>query len=315
MHTMKHTPNLHRQQGLTLAELMVAMVIGMMIVMATYASLTVARQGFGTVNATSELRDNARFAIAIIQQMATQAGYKNDYNATYMQSSSDATGFNLGGASETVQFVHGHNSAIITGKNIVTTGNTIVNSSDILTLRNMTGQLTEANNWTDRTMVDCTGTRRDTSSMIESHFYVAMRNGEPTLMCGYLSKDQKLLSEPLLDGVETFQVLYGVNTAAATAADTNTFNDTASFRFLRADEITNEAMWRQVRSLRIGMVLRSAPGSGGEKTAQDYWPLGKAIGDDNNKFTSEADDRMRQVVTFTVQLRNNLNPPNLNASL
>lgn len=309
MHTMKHTPNLHRQQGLTLAELMVAMVISMMIVIATYASLTVARQGFGTVNATSELRDNARFAIAIIQQMATQAGYKNDYNATYMQSSSDATGFNLGGASETVQFVHGHNSAIITGKNIVTTGNTIVNSSDILTLRNMTGQLTEANNWTDRTMVDCTGTRRDASSMIESHFYVAISNGEPTLMCKF---NMDANAEPLLSGVETFQVLYGVNTAA----DTNTFNDTvASFQFLRADEITNNAMWRQVRSLRIGMVLRSAPGSGGEKTAQDYWPLGKAIGDDNNKFTSEADDRMRQVVTFTVQLRNNLNPPNLNASL
>ena len=47
-------------RGLTLIELLVAMVIGLVIVLAAVAALTVARRGFNTVDAASQLRDSGR---------------------------------------------------------------------------------------------------------------------------------------------------------------------------------------------------------------------------------------------------------------
>ena len=98
-------------------------------------------------------------------------------------------------------------------------------------------------------------------------------------------------------------------------------------RFLRADQIivtgdpiATNANWRRVRSIRIGMVLRGPPGSAINQTAQTFYPLGSgqdsatgAIGsamssanDTGTIFAPTPDGRLRQAVTFTVHLRNEL---------
>ena len=66
-----------KQTGLTLIELLVAMTIGLLIVLAAAAALLVSRQGFFAVDAASQLRDNARYAQDIIQRLGVQAGFKN----------------------------------------------------------------------------------------------------------------------------------------------------------------------------------------------------------------------------------------------
>src|SRR5690606_36129980 len=63
------------QRGMTLVELMVALLLGSLIVLAAMAALTVSRQGFLAVDASAQLRDNARFATSIIRRLATQAAY------------------------------------------------------------------------------------------------------------------------------------------------------------------------------------------------------------------------------------------------
>ena len=65
------------QSGLTLIELLVAMVLGLLIALAASAALLVSRQGFFAVDAASQLRDNARYAQDVIQRLGVQAGYKN----------------------------------------------------------------------------------------------------------------------------------------------------------------------------------------------------------------------------------------------
>ncbi|KAF1046664.1 PilW family protein [Xylophilus sp.] len=76
--TMKHQPSHRtRSRGLTLVELLVAMALGLLLVLAAGSALLLARRGFATVDAASQLRDNARFATEIIQRLVAQAGFQD----------------------------------------------------------------------------------------------------------------------------------------------------------------------------------------------------------------------------------------------
>ena len=132
-------------------------------------------------------------------------------------------------------------------------------------------------------------------------------------------------AQPLVQGVESFQVLYGVDNVVPNTAPTG-ITDSVPDRYLRADQLTvsgnvpaTYANWRRVRSLRIGMVLRSQPGSAVDTASQTFYPLGTskssasgtigsafahAANDPGTVFTPAVDRRLRQVVTFTVHLRN-----------
>ena len=66
-------PRFSAQSGLTLIELLIAMTLSTVITIAGVASLTMARQGFSSTDATSELENNARFATSVIQKIVIQA--------------------------------------------------------------------------------------------------------------------------------------------------------------------------------------------------------------------------------------------------
>ena len=66
-----------RQSGLTMVELLVALVISMLISLAAISALIVTRQGFTAVDASSQLRDNGRFATDLIQRVVVQSGFKD----------------------------------------------------------------------------------------------------------------------------------------------------------------------------------------------------------------------------------------------
>ena len=66
-----------RQAGVTLVELMVALVIGLVVSAAAVASLIVARNGFTSVDSTAQMRENARFTADLIQRLAVQAGFED----------------------------------------------------------------------------------------------------------------------------------------------------------------------------------------------------------------------------------------------
>jgi type IV pilus assembly protein PilW len=175
-------------------------------------------------------------------------------------------------------------------------------------------------------MIDCQGSAPTAiptfqDDRLTSVFYVALRNGEPSLMCMTGANN----AQPIIQGVETFQVLYGVDAVVPNTAPVAATKDNAADRYLRADQMTvagspaaTNANWRRVRSLRIGMVLRGPTGSVQDPTAQTFYPLGLAKGsssgtvgsamssaaDVGSIFSPTADRRLRQVVTFTVHLRN-----------
>ena len=177
---------------------------------------------------------------------------------------------------------------------------------------------------TDGSMIDCKGnaisavpTDRDDRAI--SILYVNTgSDGEPSLMCSIANSAGSIgTAQPIVQGVENFQVLYGVDGGGT--------QDWMTDRYLRADQITDpggnatvtNANWRRVRSIRIGMVLRGPLGSKSDASSQTLYPFGLAKGsaagtkgsamsataDEGTIFTA-GDTRLRQVVSFTIHLRN-----------
>lgn len=340
---MRRTPYT-RMRGLTLIELLVAMVIGLVIVLAAVAALTVARRGFTTVDAASQLRDSGRFAADLIQRVGAQTGYRDVFIAAGLASEDPARDASIGG----------FNNALLDATNPTTastarTAGTVGDGSDVLVLRYQASQLyTNSEDSTkgtvaDQTMIDCAGNTiasipnpkdSDPAKVAQAYdrrivsiFHVAVNQGEPSLMCTYSSTGvAPWTTVPVVQGVENFQVLYGVDGVTANTAPSGTAPaPDVPDSYLRADQMVvagsannTKANWRRVRSIRVGMVLRSAPGSSQDRATQTFLPFGAAkstatgnsgtafasANDRGTTFQPTPDGRLRQTVSFTIHLRN-----------
>lgn len=335
-------PALRTQSGLTLIELMVSLVIGLVVVLAASTALVVSRNGFSNVDAAAQLRDSARFAEDVLQRLGVQAGFEDLANAAAPAPPNLRA---LQGAATNVPnvFVYGiNNKQRKTSDSWVdATGGTGINGSDILVLRFQPNVSSVTPNSSDGAMIDCSGVASqdvpmDPYDRVTSVLYVSISpsDNEPTLMCAVwpLGGGSAANPQPLVKGVEDFQVLYGVD---GIAAGNNTMPvagtaDSVPDRYLRADQLTIQgnpavtaANWQRVRSIRIGMVLRASANSAVDRSAQTFYPLGiaasssggtpgsmfsDASNDPGSAFTPAADGRLRQVVTFTVHLRNPQGP-------
>lgn len=321
--------------GLTLVELMVAMVLGLLITLAAIATLTVARQGFASTDAAAQLRDNARFAQAMLQRIGGQAGFRNLRPEL-------PSGVSIAGQQDRPPYVYGINNATRTSSTVWDERSAAgPQGSDLLVLRYHASTLDgREGGEADGSIIDCLGNsdaEESDGEPLVSIFYVANdSSGEPSLMCARSNDGTAPFdSQPLVQGVENFQVLYGVNGIAAnntaapsppteSADSAGQPNPSIANRYLRADQLTisgntaqTYANWRRVRTLRIGLVLRSAPGSAIDDTAQTFYPLagsqqataGAAFSDASNDPGSayspnNSDRRLRHSITFTIHLRN-----------
>lgn len=312
------------QQGLTLVELMVSLVISLIVILAAAAALVMSRQGFTQVDAASQLRDNAKFAENLIQRLAVQAGYRDVvFAATSKPASTE-------GMTVERPSVFGFNDDVrrLADRSEEASGSgNSVNGSDILVLRFQSAAVAHSSNTTDGAIIDCAGnalskTMTDRYELYSSVFHIAAdaRTGEPNLVCTRwpLGDDYGSASmQPLISGVENFQVLYGVD--GINAEDLVFSNaDSVTDAYLRADQISKGTpevslqRWQRVRSIRIGMVIRAAPGTALGNTSMQTLPFG--VGEIGEMFASQEDSgsiynpdndgRLRQVVSFTVHLRN-----------
>ncbi|CAN7627164.1 PilW family protein [Acidovorax delafieldii] len=328
-----------RQKGVTLVELMVAMALGLLIALAAAASLLISRQGFTAVDAASQLRDNGRYLQSLVQRLGVQAGYRDirfatdttaKANQAYGASTPPPNVFGLNNASRVVSDSWKAGTARTSGQ--------LGYGSDILVLRHQTSSSIPDSTTSDGTMIDCSGvastvapTGLDNKLISIIHVGVGP-DGEPALLCSRSDNGAEPYDDPplpIISGVENFQVLYGVDGIApgnTTVPIPSTSADSIPERYLRADQLTvagNDAAtyanWQRVRSIRIGVVLRGPRGSAVDNSSQTFYPLGISKGstggtagsgfgnnstDPGTIYTPTVDSRLRQVVTFTVHLRN-----------
>jgi type IV pilus assembly protein PilW len=321
------------QRGLTMVELLVALLIGLLITLAAIAALTATRRGFNTVDTASQLRDNIRFTTDLIQRIGVQTGYRDTLEAAKSIPPSTS-----GIESNPDPNIMGFNNAVLNSSDplYTRTARTTSDGSDILIMRFQAVETFPGSLATDGSMIDCSGNRISAVptgryDRVISVLYVDDSQGEPSLMCTSTTTGvAPPAGQPIIRGVENFQVLYGVRgvvAGSAPAASAPLAGTLPPDRYLRADQmtVTGNAVatndnWRRVTSIRIGLVVRGPIGSQQERVAQTFYPFGPAPSsstgttgtamsnttalDPGTRFLTSADGRMRQTATFTIHLRN-----------
>ena len=334
------------QNGLTLIELLVALAVGLIVVLVATTALVISQQGYRTVDSSTQLRDRERFAIDLLSRVIVQAGYQ-DYGSTNIALRSTA---NLAGINPEPDIFGWNNAVYATPGNLALSGITEIvngnrptsslctaadtsckNGSDILVVRYQGATSHSDTTKPDNSMINCRGEGEiglkfnDVNDRAFSIFHVTRGvNGEPSLSCSYYNFDYSpggvsgwIASTPMVEGVESFQVLYGTEGVVPSSVPSTTATlDTVSERWLRADELTvagNAAAtrenFRRVRAVRIGLVMRGAVGSAQQTTTATFAPLGSyftSANDNGSSFAAPADARVRLQNTFTVHLRNDL---------
>lgn len=344
--TLRRLQRIARQRGLTLVELMVALVVGLMVIMAAMSVFSTTSRSAGTVDAVGQLRDDARFAADIIQRLAVQTGFEDIGFVTRTYQGTPQTYKSINGLVDPTKMmapISGFSGKkpdngpfILNGDKQLTfdPGDDAPGGSDTLILRYQpVNKGSENVGGTDGSMITCMGTAAGDAHSTDirtdrtvSIFYVDDSDGEPTLYCRYADRENGTLTslgnpQALVKGVESFKVLYGVDNiepnTKVDAASTTEHATLVPTRFLTAEQMTvagdsaaTETNWRRVRALRIGIVLRSGnlPIQRGQAASDPtIYPLGEGFGGEYVPNNGDGDARLRQEYTFTVNIRNCLN--------
>jgi len=305
-----------RLAGVTLVELLVSLVLMSLITLATVSLYSVNSQSYKTVDASQSLDDNARFALDVLGQAFRNAGYREVVvlgDVTTPANNSASTLFDVCAAAASTEpcpLLGFDNSRINTIAAVDDFGGAArggVNLSDSLAIR-FSGSGT--GNDGDRSIVACNGrttpapTATNLADIGLSLFWLREVQGEPELTCtsqGFNAAGTWARNtEGIIRGVEAFQVMYGL--------DVTSPPDEIPDRWVSASGVG--ANWRNVRAIRVGMVLRGDPGSAQLSQAQTLYPLGKDfIGTSTEAgliFTSPADGRLRRTYSSTFLIRNAL---------
>jgi type IV pilus assembly protein PilW len=302
-----------RQRGLTLVELLVAMVLMLLVSIATVALFNVSATSYRTIDAGQELQDNGRFALEIIGQAARSAGFQDRTGPVSVGNDLADVVFGTGTTAATAWRLEGaNNSQLGSSTSAIDFGaNNGVNLSDALVVRFFGASSTANATVADGAMIDCSGRAipypGSSADVGVSSFFVREVNGEPELFCkSYNPATGKFSTTQIVRGVESFQVMYGLDTDG----------DDVPNRWVSADAnwtpFTASPNWNNVVAIRIGMVLRGPVGSGQGKSAvtteNDLYPLGKDFTGTSTeaglKLTPADDGRLRRSVAATFLIRN-----------
>ncbi|MDH4451320.1 MAG: PilW family protein [Rhodoferax sp.] len=344
----------HSSTGFTLIELLVAMALSLVVAIAAVASLLIAKQGFTAVDATSQLRDNARFASDLLQRVIVQSGYMSvNYAANTRETSFsvnatdanpephifgvDSANLNLPEAEDADA-----NPTVDPRSNCQPAlGIACNNLSDVLFIRYQSSPAAMDEAKADGTMINCAGipetvVPQNKNDRVVSILHITNNVAGPALSCTYKNDKGVWTTQPMVEGVDSFQVLYGIDgfTTGFNVPFTGT-QDGVPDKYVRASDMTvgndltsvgTRDNWRRVRSVRIGLVLRGAENSasfgGGllaklcplgvldaaaaaqcvDESGVERPPLGAEF--PPNNLNVQNDGRLRTVTTFTVHLRN-----------
>jgi len=334
-------PSAKAQRGLTLVEILVAMTVGLLVTLVAIGLVLLASQGLRAVDDTSDARDKERLAFEQMSRIVLQTGYEDWGNAIAPLQS---VARRLGTATDPEPDLFGWDNAIFAAPSddalsTTTNGNRPTrcggdtttacrNGSDILAVRFQGSSQPNDLTQPDDSMLDCAG--EGAPGMSESefrerslnvfHVAVSSDSAEPSLRCSVFNEKGKWEdARPLLEGVESLQVLYGTDGVQPGLAPDPHGADHVADRWLRADQLTvpgNEAAtranWRRVRAVRIGLVVRGPVGSAIDRVGSTVHPLGAAFAstsDIGSILNAPADGRLRTTRTITLHLRNDLGMP------
>ncbi len=267
-----------QQQGLTLIEIMVALLIGAFLLAGVIKIFIVNKQTYRVQENLSRMQENGRFAMDYLSRYIRLAGYiANDPRVNNDdQFNSDQTAI--------IEHTFISPKTLIKGDN-----NTGLNNSDNITVR------FKADPDDYNPLTDCLGDKVAKNAIATNQFFLELVNNQPTLYCDpqhsagkdALEKDES--KQPVIDGVENMQIRY-----------CEKLSSVDNLRCVTANNITN---WNDIRSVKISLLMRSAD-NGLTSQPQSYQWDANGDGKDDDPPPTPTDKYLRRVFTTTISLRN-----------
>ncbi|MFZ6774460.1 PilW family protein [Undibacterium sp. SXout7W] len=317
----------NKQNGLTLIELMISLTLGLMVILAATGLVISTKQLFIVQTDGNDTQDTARFALDNISRSLKQAGFVNyDFSNSPLVTPAIATA-DLAGMDA--------NSVSATSSDISTPLNSAVNSSDLLAVR-FYGSGNTGNG--DGTMSNCAGfsvpapVSANTADQDRgwSIYYVANdNNNEPELVCKYFnSVSGKWSAQSIVKGVESFQVLYGLDTSSPTDGLANKYLTATAINALdaalvltgatateKAQDLNKKTYWKKILVVKLAMLVRGKENARNDATNSTYNLFGDAYATANGSndpgttikevsLPLASKNRVRKVYSATVQMRN-----------
>lgn len=298
-----------RERGLTLAEMLVALALGLATVLAASRLLLFAGAAQSAQAEQSAIDDGGRYALELIGRAVRQAGYVDPAALAAPDPGAvlDAAPAAVAGLDARAL---GHSSAALDSPVPSQT-----NGSDVLALR-FAGA--GAGSSGDGSVTSCAGFAVAQGAEGWSIFYVARNSeGEAELYCKYRGTSS-WSADALVSGVDGFQVLYGLDTDAPPDGVPNRYVKADAIRALDAalpaglspTEFNRRTWWKRVASVRVGLLLhgsrptRPAPGSAIYRLlGQDAVdPLDAGSSLDESSMTSDLRRRERRLFSMTLAL-------------
>ncbi len=279
MMNMKHS----QQRGLTLIELMVAMVISLLILAGLFTVYQSNQRGNRFNDGLTRAQENGRFAVDFlardIRQAAFPANDVNIQNFLFLGSLDNVVVANNPNPSDTLVLRHGAAglptsdcSGLLPGdpgysadQNPVTNGLTTLNQYDI----------------------------RDTGRL--------NNRGNPifALFCN---------GNELVEGIESMQVLYGVDTDIPFDTRDSIANEYVISSAVPDLDADGDADWSRVVSLRIALLANSVDERTSAPSPRTFNLLDFPVGSYDGNSAMPTDRKIRRVYTTTVLIRNNIAP-------
>lgn len=309
------------QNGLTIVELMIALTLGLFVVLMATGLLVTAKTSYIMQAEATRLDDTGRFVNGQISRALRQSGYRNQDPDEGPVLPDSAIGTNVMGLDAS-----GLQSDAEGMKPVPSSA---VNGSDVLAARffGVGGGVG------DGSIVNCAGFSVGVSALSAdasdqrgwSIFYVAKdATGEPELRCKYQGKSG-WTSDAIARGVESFQVLYGIDLDGDGLPD-RFVNARAVDAMARMGALVKpgatssvaglaaSSAWTNVVEVRIAMLIRGAQGSAHSPAPSRFELFGASYGSDGadndpgtviveSNLPASAKNRLRKVFRFAVQLR------------
>ncbi len=274
---MKSTPS--RSTGLTMIEMLVAMALALTMMLIITTVFSGAKASFQLQDGLTRVQEDGRIAMHLVSEQVRLAGFRqpvwNDPAIGYAPLSAASVN-GASGANDTLQFMY-------------------FDATDC--------------NGTVETTVD-----PETNEALANYKRITfdVNAGVLRMSCDYGTDPGDLTAQvtnqAVIDGVESFQILYGVDTDfppdfsvnAWTTADTITPSTTVCLqsRYLcEADGLINDMTDGVPVSLKIGMLLTSPDAAESETTDESFTVLDVTV-------VPLDDKRVRKAFTSTIALRN-----------
>lgn len=316
------------QDGLTLLELMIAMALGLLIMLTATGLLLSSKAAYLSQNQIATVQESGRYAIQIISRAIRQSAYPAiDQAVTLIPLPSDTAASIDGRDGMTLRKTSaGLQSA---------TDVDVVNGSDILALAYFGDDVDGKGNGS---MLNCAGIvvpapdeKIDADDALEAQrswsiFYIAKDSeGEPELRCKYKTTNG-WNADAIVRGVESFQVLYGVDADENGIPDYFINANKVDFLDEHLPPVGNNAVeraldrqrnthWKKVRAIRFSLLIRGTEQTREDALSNIYDLFGadysallssidKGVLIDEAKLPRKERSRIRKIFTATVYLRN-----------